>query len=197
MTVRALAAARRSTAAGDQREPSQAKAAAPLTDLLTIYADMMIAKAAGGLTRAGDHFYFKHGTPNSWADGTYVTLGQDSIEFDVTLEQVDPGIAVVVVRHVPPQKPQIKIPAEWMNAPVADTPNNWVEVSKRPQGKYAAQVGKETFDVRINVSRADGRIISATIHNPVEVVERECSDAALTNCGPPLRYQILRELELR
>ena len=61
----------------------------PITDLLTFYADMLIAKSQGKLARAGDHFYFKHGTPNSWADGTYVTLGQDSIDFDVTLAEVD------------------------------------------------------------------------------------------------------------
>ena len=52
----------------------------PITDMLSFYADMRILKTQGNLTRAGDHFYFKHGTPNSWADGMYVTLGQDSID---------------------------------------------------------------------------------------------------------------------
>lgn len=171
----------------------------PITDLLTIYADMMLANSNGSLRHPGDHFYLKHGAPNSWADGSYVALGQDSIDFDVTLEQLDrsAGTALVVVRHVPPEKPQIKIPAEWMNTPVADTPNNWVEVSKTQDGKYAAHIGKETFEVRIKLSLADGRIVSATIHNPVEVIERECSNAELSDCGTPQRYQILREVELK
>jgi hypothetical protein len=170
----------------------------PITDLLTFYADMLILHQGGKVVHAGDHFYFKHGTPNSWADGTYVTLGQDSIDFDFILEEVDrkSKVAVVVVRHVPPEKPQIKIPVEWMSASVADTPNNWVEVSKTQDGKFSAQVGKETFVARIKISLADGRIISATLDNPVEVLERVCTDAALTSCGEPVRYQIRRQIEI-
>lgn len=170
----------------------------PITDMLTFYGDMLIAKTQGKLTRAGDHFYFKHGTPNSWADGTYVTLGQDSIDFDVTLTEVDHGAksATVVVRHVPPPQPQIKIPAEWMRPPVADTANNWVEVSQAGPGKFSAQVGKETFVATIKLNLADGRIVSATLYNPVEVLARECSDPALTACGEPARFQILRQIEI-
>jgi hypothetical protein len=170
----------------------------PITDLLTFYADMLIAKG-GKLARAGDHFYFKHGTPNSWADGTYVTLGQDSIDFDVTLAEVDQvaKVATVIVRHVPPERPQIKIPVAWMQPPVVDTPNNWVLVSKAGPGKFSAQIGKETFVATIKVSLSDGRIISATLHNPVEVLERICSDAELTSCGEPARFQILRQVEIR
>jgi hypothetical protein len=171
----------------------------PITDLLTFYADMLIAKSQGKLTRAGDHFYFKHGTPNSWADGTYVTLGQDSIDFDVTLAEVDQAakVATVIVKHVPPEKPQIKIPVDWMQPPVADSPNNWVLVSNAGQGKFSAQIGKETFVATLKVSLMDGRIISAALYNPVEVLERICSDAALTACGEPSRFQILRQVEIK
>jgi hypothetical protein len=171
----------------------------PITDLLTFYADMLIAKTQGKLVHAGDHFYFKHGTPNSWADGTYVTLGQDSIDFDVTLAEVDETakIATVTVRHVPPEKPQIKVPVAWMQPPVADTPNNWVMVSHAGPGKFTAQVGKETFVATMKINLADGRIISAALYNPVEVLERICSDSALTACGEPSRFQILREIEIK
>lgn len=171
----------------------------PITDLLTFYADMLIAKSQGKLARAGDHFYFKHGTPNSWADGTYVTLGQDSIDFDVTLAEVDQAakVATVIVKHVPPEKPQIKAPVAWMQPAVADTPNNWVQVSKAGPGKFSAQVGKETFVATIKVSLDDGRILSATLYNPVEVLERICSDAELASCGEPARFQILRQVEIK
>jgi hypothetical protein len=171
----------------------------PIADMLTFYADMLIAKTQGKLARAGDHFYFKHSTPNSWADGMYVRLGQDSIDFDVTLAAVDQAAktATVVVKHVPPEKPEIKIPVEWMKPPVADTPNNWIQVAKAGQGKFSAQVGKETFIATIKVGLSDGRIISATLENPVEVLERECSDAALAACGEPVRFQILRQVEIK
>lgn len=175
----------------------------PITDLLTFYSDLLLASHQGSLLKAGDHFYFKHGTPNSWADGNYVLTGEDSIDFDVTLAEVDlPGkVATVVVRHVVPARPQIKLPADWMRTPVSDAPNNWVQVSrnfdsKSDGDKYVASAGKETFDVELKVSLADGRIISGTLNNPVEVSERHCADLALTHCGDAARYQILRQIEI-
>ena len=84
-----------------------------------------------------------------------------------------------------------------METRVADTPNNWVQVSKAGQSKFSGQVGKETFVDTIKISLADGRIISASQENPVDVLERECSDAALTTCGAPVRFQILRHVEIK
>lgn len=170
----------------------------PITDWMTFYADLWLANRLNKLSHAGDHFYFKRGTPNSWADGTYVLLGEDSIDFDFTLKDVNQKdkIATLLVRHVPPEKPEIKIPVEWMRPAVADTPNNWVEVEKRPNGKYLAEVGKETFDVQIKVSLANGKILSAKIDNPVEAVSRECADETLTNCTAPVPHHILRQIEI-
>ena len=168
----------------------------PITDLLTFYADMQVAQH-GQLSKAGDHYYFKHGAPNSWADGAYYVLGQDSIDFDVTLTKVDAAnkIADLNVRHVPPQNPEIKLPAEWMRKPVADTPNNWVEVAKQ-DGKYIAEVGKETFDVKISVDLTDGKILAAGLENPVEVLKRECTDEELTKCGEGTRSRTFRKIDI-
>lgn len=170
----------------------------PITDWMTLYVDLWMANRLKKLSHAGDHFYFKRGTPNSWADGNYVLLGEDSIDFDFTLKDVNQTdkIATLLVRHVPPEKPEINIPVEWMRPPVADTPNNWVEVEKRPNGKYLAEVGKETFDVQIKVSLANGKILSAKIDNPVEAVSRECIDATLTNCTVSVPHHILRQIEI-
>ena len=175
----------------------------PITDTLTFYVDLLLATRQGSLTKPGDHFYFKSGASNSWADGNYVITGEDSIDFDMTLAAVDPTaqVATVVVRHVVPAQPHIKISADWMRPPVADTPNNWTEIhrnfaSQSNADKYVAAVGKEIFEVELKLSLVDGRIISAKINNPVEVLERNCSDLTLTVCGAPIRYQILRQIEL-
>lgn len=61
----------------------------PITGLLTFYADVQLAMRQKSLLRPGDHIYVKHGTPNSWADGTYTVFGQDSIDFDITLTEVN------------------------------------------------------------------------------------------------------------
>jgi hypothetical protein len=171
----------------------------PIADLLTFYADVKIAMNQKGLVHAGDHAYVSYGAPNSWADGTKVVVGQDSIDFSVILQSVDPATqtATLVVRHVPPEQPQIKLPASWMTTPVGASKNNWVQVEKGSDGKYIAGVGQETFDVKIKLALATGQILSATMDNPVEVTERACNDAALTDCGNPQHYTIRRQITLR
>jgi hypothetical protein len=171
---------------------------APITDLLTFYADTKIAMNQKGLMRAGDHAYVSFAKPSSWADGTKVIVGEDSIDFAILLQSVDQAaqVATLVVRHVPPEQPQLKLPARWMSAPVGASQNNWVQVEKTSDGKYRAGVGQETFDVEIKVSLATGRILSATLDNPVDVMERVCTDAALTACGDPERYSMRRQITL-
>jgi hypothetical protein len=170
----------------------------PITDLMTFYVDLWLMNKVGILQHPGDHFYVPNPQVASWADGTHVLIGTDHIDFDLNLQSIDPvkGTAVVVVRHVPPSSPNLQLPAEWMRAPVADTPNNWVEVTKTKDGKYQAEVGKETFDVSMTVSTADGRILSASMDNPVVMSARGCDDAALTKCGDAQQHTIHRHVEI-
>jgi hypothetical protein len=125
----------------------------------------MLVAHQGQLPHAGDHFYFKRGTPASWADGNYVLIGEDSVDFEVTLTDINLSdhIVMLVVRHVPPAMPEVKTVADWMRAPVGDTQNNWVQVSKTSDGKYAAAIGKETFDVQ-NSGKSGERNDSVSYH---------------------------------
>lgn len=171
----------------------------PITDLMTFYVDLWLANKLGQLRKAGDHFYFHNPMPaSSWADGTRVILGESAIDFDMTLKSVDAGTgtAVLEVKHVPPEKVAVKLPAAWMQTPVGALPNNWVGVTKQADGSYAAGVGQETFDVLITVSTADGKIVAATMSNPVNTVERTCKDEALTQCDAAKPHLIVRKVEI-
>lgn len=171
----------------------------PITDLMTFYVDLWLANKLGQLKKAGDHFYFHNPMPaSSWADGTRTILGQSAIDFDMTLKSVDTtsGAAVLEVKHVPPEKLAVKLPADWMQAPVGSLPNNWVGVTKQADGSYVAAMGQETFDVLITVSLADGKIQSATMNNPVKTVERTCKDEALTQCDTAKPHLIVRKIEI-
>jgi hypothetical protein len=157
-----------------------------------------LAMRQPSLRQAGDRAHVNHGDASSWADGTRVLLGEDSIDFDIALGEISTssGIRELTVRHVPPEQPRIRIPVDWMRTPVADVPNNWVQVTKLGEGRYVASVGKETFDAQIRLSLANGKIVSANLENPVEVFERECKDEALTQCGDGVRYRILRQIQI-
>ncbi len=171
----------------------------PVTDLMTFYVDLWLAQKFNQLHKPGDHFYFPNPMTPSWADGTRIILGEDAIDFDMTLKSVSvqDNLAVLEVRHVPPPQPRIHLPVEWMQKPVAGTANNWVQVEKRADGTYVAAVGQERFDVLISVSLTDGRIVKATMNNPVATVERVCEDAALSHCSDPKPRHILRQIEIQ
>jgi hypothetical protein len=169
----------------------------PITDLLTFYSDLFLATNVGRLRKPGDHFFVPSPMVSSWADGTRVVIGEDSIDFEITLTGVDRSrnVATLLIKHMPPQACRIRIPAEWMRAPVSGTPNNWVQVSQR-EGRYTGAVGKETFDVTLTISLSTGQIVSAALDNLVQAVARECSDAQLTDCGEPRPTPTVRRIEM-
>lgn len=170
----------------------------PITDLATFYVDLWLATRLGArLSHAGDHVFMKVGIPASWADGHRVVLGESAVDFNITLSQLDHPrqVATLFVQHVPPAQPRVRLPAPWMRKPVAHTPNNWVQVTKK-DGKFVAGIGRETFDVRMKVSLADGRILSGTLENMVKGEERKCRDAALTSCDAPRPLQISRHVTI-
>ena len=170
----------------------------PITDLMTFYVDLWLVNKTGVLRHPGDHLYVPNPQVSSWADGKQVLTGKDQIDFDLNFQSIDPAkqTAVIVVHHVPPPHPSLPLPAAWMQSPVADTPNNWIEVSKNKDGKYEAGAGKETVDVTMTVSTEDGRILSATMDNPVVMSGRVCDDAALTKCAGAQRQTIHRQVEI-
>jgi hypothetical protein len=169
----------------------------PITDLLTFYADLFLAMHAGRLHKPGDRFLFPSPGVSSWADGTRVIAGEDAIDFDIRLTDVNSphDTAMLLVKHVPPATPKVKIHAEWMREPIADVPNNWMQVRRTANG-YIGAAGKETFDVELHIRLSNGEILSATMDNRVEAVERECRDVALSNCSEPRQHRITRRIEL-
>ena len=171
----------------------------PIGDLLNFYADEFLAIKARTFRKPGDHVYIKRDTPNSWTPGTELLLGEDCIDFDITLVSVDLAAkeATLFVRHLPPSRTCVKLAANWMRTPVADTPNNWVEVKKTPAGKFRAEVGKEIIDVELKIDLDTGRIRSATIDNPVTTIVRDCTNAALTKCGKSRPSREFRHIVIR
>lgn len=171
----------------------------PILDFFTFYVDLWFVNRIGTLQHPGDHFYMPMPQVGSWGDGTHVLIGKDQVDFDLNLQSLDPAhqVGVVVVHHVPPAHPNLNFPASWMQTPTADAPNNWIEVTKLQDGKYEAGAGKETFDDSITVSTEDGRILSATMNNPVVTNSRVCDDVALTRCGEAQPHTINRLIEIR
>jgi hypothetical protein len=170
----------------------------PITDFMTFYSDEWLANRMGALKKVGDHFYFAVPFNPSWADGTRVLLGEDSIAFDMTWKSMNVGdhTALIAIRHIPPAKPTVHLTADWMKKPIADTPNNWVEVEKDEDGKFEASVGNETFDVLLTIDLTDGKILSGAMDNTVKTIHCTCEDQQLTKCSAPVPHEIKRKIEI-
>ena len=166
----------------------------PITDTLTFYSDLLLAMRAK-LAQTGQTAYVSRNTPNSWADGQRVLLGQDVVDFSLKVEAVNPvaHTETLLIQHVPPAVLHVQLPAKWMQERTSAKPNNFVQVSKQDDG-FIAETGKEMFDVRLVVDTRDGQIISATMHNPVALTTRTCKDLELTQCGPEASKTTLREI---
>src|SRR2546425_12517893 len=54
---------------------------------------------------------------------------------------------------------------------------------KTKDDRYLAAVGKETFEVQITLSLVDGKILSATLANPLQTLEPECAATAPPKSG--------------
>jgi len=170
----------------------------PITDFMTFYSDEWLALRMGALKKPGDHFYFPMPFNPSWADGTHVLLGEDSIAFDMTWKSTNEAdhTALILIRHLPPAKPTVHLTADWMKKPVADTPNNWVEIEKTDDGKFEADVGNETFDVELKIDLTNGKILSGSMDNTVKTIHCTCEDQELTKCGDPGPHEINRKIEI-
>lgn len=62
----------------------------PITDTLTFYSDLLLATKAK-LMQPGQTAYVSRTSPNSWADGQRVLLGQDVVDFALSVESVNPA----------------------------------------------------------------------------------------------------------
>lgn len=166
----------------------------PITDALTFYSDLLLAVQAN-LLQPGQTAYIPRTTPNSWADGQRILLGQDVVDFSLKVEDVNTTehTETIQVQHVPPSRLHVQLPAKWMREPVSTEPNNFVRVSRQDNG-FVAEAGRETFDVRLVVDIRDGHMLSATMHNSVSLITRKCTDRELNQCGPDASKNIRREI---
>ena len=168
----------------------------PITDTLTFYSDLLLAMRAK-LSQAGQSALIARSTPNAWADGQRVLLGQDVVDFSLRVEAVDTAkhTETLVVQHVPPREQHVNLPAPWMRTSVAGVPN-FVQVM-RDGDHFTADVGRETFEVRLVVDTRDGRLLSAFMHNPVAITSRKCNDRELMHCGDAVQKITIRKVNLQ
>jgi len=168
----------------------------PADDLLNIYIDIQLAAMFPMLQKAGDNFFFKFGKPISFLKGQ----AENCLDFDLKLKQVnhETGIAILEVKHIPPKDAcGIKLPAEWMNAPVLPgLLNNIVSTEPLSDGSFSIVVGSNTIIVEATIQLGSGKILNATLSDQYQLIERICTDSKGVNCNEPVRYKEQRDITI-
>ncbi len=147
--------------------------AGPVFDLMTFYVDLnprLYFEKLDSL-ESGTPTRFPYNRPSSWADGFFNVLGEDCLDFVVTLQRYGADNLCLRVEHVPPEANlNINLPEEWMKKPVVKgKENNWVQVTKSGKpDEYFVAFGYEYFDVHLFLDKENGMIKYAQMYNPVE-----------------------------
>ncbi len=178
----------------------------PIFDLMTFYVDLnprLFFKKIDELEK-GQPILFPYNKPSSWADGHFVILGEDCINFRI-LFQNDKKRPFLRVEHIAPEKNlNITFPEKWMKNTIGPGENNWVQI-RRLNEKYAVSYGYEYFDDHIYIDPETGIILYANMYNPVDFYTRVCghiemnkkSITGITECGPISTQHIFRNITIR
>ena len=171
----------------------------PISDLLIFYADFQLAARSYELNAPGTRTHVENSKPNSWADGRRIRVGEDQLEFDLSLGEIDPADSTITlsVRHSPPSWSNVNMPAHWMYHPIDSTPNNWVQVTRDEKGVYVGSIGSESYTVVMKIDLRTGAILNGTLENIIDILQRDCADSLLTNCGDTVRYTVRRQSEMQ
>ncbi len=168
----------------------------PVTDLHTFLIAVSHQVGADRLTRLGETFTTGEAAKASWANGENIPVGEDCIQISVTLLELNAETAVYETRFMPPADACLEPLKPWMEAPVVEgTPNNFQQ--QMMMGPMAAAMwGREQFIITSTVRRADGRILSATMDNPLTLRLKVGCDPNLDSCKHEMPMTIHRKLQL-
>lgn len=153
----------------------------PVTDLTTFYVPLSAQAGIGALHRPG-----QSETAPTLLSGNFASaampVGQDLLQLTTTLTSLTRRQATLTSDFVPPPAGGLTVTAPFMDSPVCGTtPNNFEEVQQSGTA-FLALWGCEQFTATTVADRASGRIVSASLSNPLQLSAMECQDAALTQC---------------
>ncbi|MFC1745855.1 hypothetical protein ACFL35_17820 [Candidatus Riflebacteria bacterium] len=155
----------------------------PIFDLLTFYVDLNpgLFYAKIDELENGYPIVFPFNKKSSWADGQFIILGEDCIDFRVTFQNNKKNKPLLRVEHIAPESNlDINLPEKWMNVPIGQGKNNWVQIAKM-KNMFGVSYGYEYFDVHIYIDPEDGKINYASMYNPVERLNRICKEIISKN----------------
>jgi hypothetical protein len=168
----------------------------PVTDLHTFLIAVSHQVGADKISEPGQTYTTGEAAKASWANGENIPVGEDCIQISITLLESTDDRATYETRFMPPTEACLTPLKPWMEAPVVEgTPNNFQQ--QMMMGPMAAAMwGREQFVITSTIRRSDGRILSATMDNPLTLMLKVGCDPNLDSCKHELPMAIHRKLKL-
>jgi hypothetical protein len=169
-----------------------------ITDLFTYYVAVSSALGVQELHEPGDQVTADALAHGDWSDGAGTPVGDDCILATVELLALDPqGTASFETRFEVPDDPDC---FEWevdaWSEPIAwGVSNNFQQVTDQ-EGDLVAMYGVEWFTIRSEMDAVDGRILSATMDNQLDLRLLAGCDESWQDCAYEGDLHLQRQEEL-
>jgi hypothetical protein len=168
-----------------------------IEDFNTFFVAISPLVGVSKLIKKGDSVLAKDPITADFSNGSTILKGQDCIGLSIKLTELTKSRAILYTPFFPPSKPCLNFLTPDMNTPVvADTINNFQMVMQTGNEQYLVQYGREFFYINSTVRRSDGKIITATMFNILNLKQKINCDKEYKNCQFEMPFSEQRNLKL-
>ena len=170
-----------------------------ITDLFTYYVAVSSSLGVTEVHESGDVYTQDEPVVGDWSDDLGTPVGQDCILPSIELVELDEdeGLARFETRFEVPDAPDC---LDWVHeswsTPVVDGQENNFQQVVDVDGDRFAMYGVEWFTIQSDVDASDGRILSATMDNRLDLQLLGMCDEDWQSCGYDGQLVIERQEQL-
>lgn len=169
----------------------------PITDLHTFFVAVSPALGATRLKNAGDSYTKPQPAIGDFSNGANILKGQDCLQTSMSLMAISGDTDRVQTRFFPPLTNGLSYITPEMSTPViADTVNNFQMLMPAGNGKFNVQYGRELFTIDSKISKAEGKLLDASMFNLLSLRLNIMCDQQYQHCAMQMPMSIARKLSL-
>ena len=170
----------------------------PIQDFNTFFVALSPMIGTTKLKNKGDIIINKEPVKADFSNGSSILKGEDCISFSVEMTDISKTQVMIHTSFFPPSQSCLSFLTSDMNPPIVpDTINNFQMVMQTGQDQYLVQYGREYFYINSTVQKSDGKIISATMFNKLNLKMKIGCNKEYQNCQFEMPFTEIRNLKLQ
>jgi hypothetical protein len=168
-----------------------------ITDLNTFWVAISPGLGVTKLHQKGDSVLKPKPTRGDFSNGKSILKGEDYLAIEVLITGETTNTVDLLTSFMPPREESMHYLLPEMATPVVkDTLNNIQMVMAIGKDRVHIQYGRESFYINSTVSKSDGKLLQAGMHNTLNLHLKVNCDSSYSNCQADLPITIERKLSL-